>query len=39
MEMQTAPARVLIVDDAPSNLAILTETLRAHYDIRIASGG
>ena len=39
MEMQTAPARVLIVDDAPSNLAILTETLRAHYDIRIASSG
>ena len=39
MEMQAAPATVLIVDDAPSNLAILTETLRAEYDIRIASSG
>ncbi|KHK01758.1 diguanylate cyclase [Desulfovibrio sp. TomC] len=39
MEMQTIPATVLIVDDAPSNLAILTETLRAEYDVRIASSG
>ena len=39
MEMQTIPATVLIVDDAPSNLAILTETLRAEFDVRIASSG
>jgi len=39
MKIQSAPATVLIVDDAPSNLAILTETLRAEYDIRIASSG
>ncbi|MFP5260217.1 MAG: diguanylate cyclase [Acidobacteriota bacterium] len=39
MEMQLAPATVLVVDDAPSNLAILTETLRSEYDVRIASSG
>ena len=39
MEMQTIPATVLIVDDAPSNLAILTETLRAEFDVRIANSG
>jgi diguanylate cyclase (GGDEF)-like protein len=39
MEMQTTPATVLIVDDAPSNLAILTETLRGEFDVRIATSG
>jgi diguanylate cyclase (GGDEF)-like protein len=39
MESQTTPATVLIVDDAPSNLAILTETLRGEFDVRIATSG
>ena len=39
MEMQSAPATVLVVDDAPSNLSILTDTLRAEYDVRIAASG
>lgn len=39
MEMQTAPAKVLVVDDAPSNLAILTDTLRREFDVRVASSG
>ncbi len=39
METQHTPATVLIVDDAPSNLAILTETLRSEFDVRIATSG
>jgi len=39
MEMQNTPATVLVVDDAPSNLAILTETLRSEFDVRIATSG
>jgi len=39
MEIQTPTATVLIVDDAPSNLAILTESLRAEFDVRIATSG
>jgi diguanylate cyclase (GGDEF)-like protein len=39
MEMQTSPATVLVVDDAPSNLVILTESLRSEFDIRIATSG
>jgi diguanylate cyclase (GGDEF)-like protein len=39
MEMQIIPPTVLIVDDAPSNLAILTETLRGEFDVRIATSG
>jgi diguanylate cyclase (GGDEF)-like protein len=39
MDMHTAPATILIVDDAPSNLAVLTEALRAEFDVRIASSG
>ncbi len=32
-------ATILIVDDEPINLAILTETLKARYEIRTASSG
>ncbi|WP_300155558.1 diguanylate cyclase [Solidesulfovibrio sp.] len=39
MEMPACPATVLVVDDAPSNLAILTETLRGEFDVRIATSG
>ena len=39
MELPTAPATILIVDDAPSNLAVLTEALRSEYEVRIASSG
>jgi diguanylate cyclase (GGDEF)-like protein len=39
MEMPHTPATVLIVDDAPSNLVILTESLRAEFDVRIATSG
>ncbi|MHC1788596.1 diguanylate cyclase [Solidesulfovibrio sp.] len=39
MEMQSAPATVLVVDDVPSNLSVLTDTLRAEYDVRIAASG
>jgi len=39
MGIPNSPATVLIVDDAPSNLAILTESLRSEFDIRIATGG
>lgn len=39
MEMPATPATVLVVDDAPSNLAILTETLRGEFDVRIATSG
>jgi diguanylate cyclase (GGDEF)-like protein len=39
MEMQVTPATVLVVDDAPSNLVILTESLRPEFDIRIATSG
>ena len=39
MEIQALPATVLVVDDAPSNLAILTETLRSEFDVRLATSG
>ncbi|MEL7639847.1 MAG: diguanylate cyclase [Solidesulfovibrio sp.] len=39
MDMPACPATVLIVDDAPSNLAILTESLRDEFDVRIAGSG
>jgi diguanylate cyclase (GGDEF)-like protein len=39
MDMPASPATVLVVDDAPSNLAILTETLRDEFDVRIAQSG
>jgi diguanylate cyclase (GGDEF)-like protein len=39
MEMPTCPARVLVVDDSPSHLAILTESLRSEFDVRIATSG
>jgi len=39
MEMPHTPATVLVVDDAPSNLAILTESLRTEFDVRIATSG
>jgi len=39
MEMQNKPATVLVVDDAPSNLVILTESLRSEFDVRIATSG
>lgn len=40
MEMPTyPPATVLVVDDSPSNLAILTESLRSEFDVRIATSG
>ncbi len=39
MEMPNAPAKLLVVDDAPSNLAILTESLRSEFDVRIANSG
>ena len=39
MDMLYKPATVLIVDDSPSNLAILTESLRAEFDVRIATSG
>ncbi|WP_428568441.1 MAG: diguanylate cyclase [Solidesulfovibrio sp. DCME] len=39
MDMPDYPATVLIVDDAPSNLAILTESLRDEFDVRIATSG
>ena len=39
MNTPNCPATVLVVDDAPSNLAILTETLRGEFDIRLATSG
>ena len=39
MEMPHTPATVLVVDDAPSNLTILTESLRSEFDVRIATSG
>ncbi|EFL51092.1 response regulator receiver modulated diguanylate cyclase [Solidesulfovibrio fructosivorans JJ]] len=39
MDTPVPPATVLVVDDAPSNLAILTETLRSEFDVRIATSG
>jgi len=39
MEMPIKPATVLVVDDAPSNLVILTESLRSEFDVRIATSG
>jgi diguanylate cyclase (GGDEF)-like protein len=39
METQQSPATVLIVDDSPSNLAILTQSLRSEFDVRIAASG
>ena len=39
MEMPSKPATILVVDDAPSNLVILTESLRAEFDVRIATSG
>ncbi|UJX39761.1 diguanylate cyclase [Desulfovibrio sp. JY] len=39
MDTPTTPANVLVVDDAPSNLAILTETLRNEFAVRIATSG
>ena len=39
MELPTTPATILVVDDAPSNLAVLTEALRNEYEVRIASSG
>lgn len=39
MDMKSTPATVLIVDDAPANLAVLTETLRGEFDVRIATSG
>lgn len=39
MELPTCPARVLVVDDSPSHLAILTESLRSEFDVRIATSG
>lgn len=39
MERPTTPATVLIVDDAPANLTILTQALRSEFDIRIATSG
>lgn len=39
MEIAHTPATVLVVDDAPSNLVILTESLRAEFDVRIATSG
>ena len=39
MEMPHPPATVLVVDDAPSNLTILTESLRSEFDVRIATSG
>lgn len=39
MELPSTPATVLVVDDAPSNLAILTETLRGEFDVRLATSG
>ena len=34
-----APSRVLIVDDAPENLRILSESLRGDYTIMFAKNG
>ena len=39
MDTPHCPATVLVVDDAPSNLAILTETLRDEFDVRLATSG
>lgn len=39
MKMPKKPATVLVVDDAPSNLVILTESLRSEFDVRIATSG
>jgi len=39
MDTQSTPASVLVVDDAPANLAVLTETLRGEFDVRIATSG
>lgn len=39
MNAPNRPAIVLVVDDAPANLTILTEALRGEYDVRIATSG
>lgn len=39
MDTQDKPATVLIVDDAPTNLSILTQSLRTEFDVHIATGG
>ncbi len=39
MEETSLKQRVLLVDDEPSNIKILTETLRSNYEIRFAMNG
>lgn len=37
--MQSARAKLLIVDDVPANVRVLVQGLLADYDLRIATGG
>lgn len=39
MSTNTGKATLLVVDDVPGNLLLLSELLRPHYQLRVASGG
>ncbi len=39
MPNKTSPPLILIVDDAPTNIQVLAETLRADYRVKVATSG
>jgi putative two-component system response regulator len=39
MSMNERKATLLVVDDVPANLHLMSELLRPHYQLRVASGG
>ena len=38
-QKKEAPETILIVDDVPTNIKVLGEALRSHYNVSIATDG